>query len=345
MSDVSRPHSGLKAPGQGSGPGYGPQALPTPEPRASALTPPRPTLRTSMRRVRMLKSQCLLYTVLPTASPSSSASLEGGDGLRSMAPGPTASPAPTRRRPERHLRSRRAHSAPCRPGLRVHLATPFSRRRRSNANKADDSESWKRSSFFIGLHKGGGTGERSKFNICWEGLRAGSGWDRRRFCPTGWPLGRAGCPPRLCRSHRSASPPGHRCKDSTPEPPAPRRHPAASRRPAPCRRPPARNAIPSIPLLDAELRMYREGFRSDWNAWVPTNSLLTRWLPLPDHFGCPSTTGASPGSIVIATSVEILVSTNVVCLTHVPVCSPHIPCTWREKSEVTSILMSHSSSS
>lgn len=38
-----------------------------------------------MRRVRTLKSQCLLYTVFPTASPSSSsASLHGGDGLRSM---------------------------------------------------------------------------------------------------------------------------------------------------------------------------------------------------------------------------------------------------------------------
>lgn len=34
----------------------------------------------------MLNSQCLLYTVFPTASPSSSsASLEGGEGLRSMA--------------------------------------------------------------------------------------------------------------------------------------------------------------------------------------------------------------------------------------------------------------------
>lgn len=281
----------------------------------------------------MLKSQCLLYTVLPTASPSSSASLEGGDGLRSMAPGPAASPAPTRRRPERRLRSRRPTALPQR-----HLPAgapspprlpPVPGEDARTQDKADDSESWKRSSFFIGLHEGGGTGERSKFNISWEGLRACSGWDHRLFCPMRWPLGRAGCPPRLCRLYRSARAPGHRCKDSTPEPPAPRRHPAASRGPAPCRLPPSWNNIPSIPLLDAELCVYREGFRSDWGAWIATYSLLTRWMPLPDRFGCPSTTGSSPGSIVIATSVEILVSTNVVCITHVPVCSPHILCAWR----------------
>lgn len=162
-----------------AGPGHSPQALPTPGPRASALTPPRPTLRTSMRRVRMLKSQCLLYTVLPTASLSSSASLEGGEGLRSMAPGPAASPAPTRRRPERRLSSRRPTAPPAgrgseptsphggrpppqsprRPAPRPRLTPPAAQRqlrRRSNTNRADTSESWKRSSFFIGLHKVGG---------------------------------------------------------------------------------------------------------------------------------------------------------------------------------------------
>lgn len=66
-----------------------------------------------MRRVRTLKSQCLLYTVFPTASPSSSsASLHGGDGLRSMvAPQPRAG-SEAAARPERHPRP---HSAPCPP--------------------------------------------------------------------------------------------------------------------------------------------------------------------------------------------------------------------------------------
>lgn len=71
----------------------------------------------------------------------------------------------------------------------------------------------------------------------------------------------------------------------------------------------------------------QEGLHSDWDAQIPRNSLLTtREAPLPDHSGCPSTTRSSSGSIVIATSMEIFVSTYMVCLAHVPVCSEHIPC-------------------
>lgn len=68
-----------------------------------------------MRRVSTLKSQCLLYTVFPTASPSSSsASLHGGDGLRSMvaAPQPGGDSEAAAARPERRPR---LHSAPCPP--------------------------------------------------------------------------------------------------------------------------------------------------------------------------------------------------------------------------------------
>lgn len=66
-----------------------------------------------MRRVRTLKSQCLLYTVFPTASPSSSsASLHGGDGLRSMVAPQRCGDSEAAARPERRPR---LHSALCPP--------------------------------------------------------------------------------------------------------------------------------------------------------------------------------------------------------------------------------------
>lgn len=88
------------------------------------------------------------------------------------------------------------------------------------------------------------------------------------------------------------------------------------------------------PLLLGQKLCVCQGLHSDWDARIPRNSLLTtREAPLPDHSGCPSTTRSSSGSIVIATSMEIFVSTYIVCLTHIPVCSEHIPCSWRKQRD------------